>query len=103
MDNILHKEMKEHVLQQLKYDLNSTNSDSDTAHDDDDDNGQIKEKLIKVEPDMNIHNFDITKTSNSLVSDLILPEAVLADPPKQGKKRERSKKELEEEEREKMQ
>lgn len=100
MDNILEKNSEVNLrdLDQLKYDLNSTNSDSEEPHEDEDYSSiSMKEDFVKQE----------SKSYSMMCkmeTDLILPEVpITADAAKSGKKREKSKKEMEEEEREKMQ
>lgn len=99
MDNILEKS---EVLDQLKYDLNGTNSDSDPQQDDDD----FSNSQMHIKEETNIkREFDIGNVTR-MQTDLILPESLSSDTPTSKayhKKKERTKKELEEEEREKMQ
>ncbi|KAI4470671.1 transcription initiation factor tfiid subunit 11-related [Holotrichia oblita] len=122
MENILNKIESEEsanirALEQLQYDLNSANSDSEGNEDEDSRDAvlAIEENILKYD-DSNSErvgtfcsdNADISNNGNEikneiLDTDIILPEVSqhIAHHPE--KKRERSKKELEEEEREKMQ
>ncbi|KAB0796973.1 hypothetical protein PPYR_11034 [Photinus pyralis] len=101
MDNILNKEQG--VLDQLEYDLNCSNYDSDQGDDD------SREMSLAIEENMK-EEFDAEDTKvefyQKMETDIILPEAsqlyhVGAGDVK--KKEVKTKKELEEEEREKMQ
>lgn len=95
MDNILEKDSK--ILERFNYDLNNMNPDSDIAHDD---YFSRNENVVKQEnlDDIKDEKFDI-----KMDTDLILPETVTTEQPKSTKKKERTKREIEEEEREKMQ
>lgn len=125
MENILNKIEPEdtaniRALEQLHYDLNSTNSDSDIGNDDEDSRDAalaIEENILKYDSNnsdkmgtLSTDNMDIG-INHSLIkhehmdSDIILPEAFqsITYHRDRDKKREKSKRELEEEEREKMQ
>lgn len=108
MENILNKDA--HVLEQLKYDLNNANSDSDGGYEDDDSTEAalaIEENILKDEMIKNkrTEHFLPPIKSEKMDTDIILPEASLQILAKQNeiRKKEKSKKEMEEEEREKMQ
>ncbi|RZC32194.1 hypothetical protein BDFB_002342 [Asbolus verrucosus] len=117
MDNIFNKppEPNNKALDQLKYDLNGTNSDSD-AMDEDDDSRDVAlaiEENIKQEQQQiiqeNTNIYQITseihiKDENPyLESDIIMPEASQNNATPVKKKEIKTRKEMEEEEREKMQ
>ncbi|CAH0547494.1 unnamed protein product [Brassicogethes aeneus] len=108
MDNIMVKdEANERALEQLKYDLNSTNSDEDDEYND-------IPMIDEIKPDISDHDLSFSSQeskndeSMDLGHDLILPQASnsLAStslPPPKVKKEVKTKREIEEEEREKMQ
>lgn len=118
MESILNKIVSEdsaniRALEQLQYDLNSTNSDSDIGNDDEDSRDAalaIEENILKYE-DCNSEKVGTLSSDNATNSelkmdidtDIILPEASQNITIHREKKKEKSKKELEEEEREKMQ
>ncbi|KAF2881104.1 hypothetical protein ILUMI_25070 [Ignelater luminosus] len=107
MENILNKDA--HVLEQLKYDLNNTNSDSDGGYEDDDSTEAalaIEENILKDEfvRSKRTDHFLPPIKSEKIDTDIILPEASQSlAKQNEIRKREKSKKEMEEEEREKMQ
>lgn len=115
MDNILEKDCEANVraLEQLKYDLNSTNSDSDVPNDDENsrdglmavDSSYIKEEYEARDDDYkDFADYKSRCDDINMETDIILPQADQGDMSKiYNKKKEKSKKELEEEEREKMQ
>jgi len=114
MENILNKEPEQNALEQLKYDLNSTNSDSDGAYEDDDsreaalaiEENILKDVMTKAYESKSSENYlSRIKTEKMDTTDIILPEAsqTLLRQTDIKKKEIKSKKEMEEEEREKMQ
>lgn len=118
MESILNKIVSQdsaniRALEQLQYDLNSTNSDSDIGNDDEDSRDAalaIEENILKYE-DCNSEkvgtllsdNGTNSETKMDIDTDIILPEASQNITTHREKKKEKTKKELEEEEREKMQ
>lgn len=120
MENILNKIEESaniRALEQLQYDLNSANSDSDGNEDEDSRDAvlAIEENVLKYDDSISERvgtfcsdNADITNNGKGikteiLDTDIILPEVSQHVAHHREKKKERSKKELEEEEREKMQ
>ncbi|KAK9712522.1 hTAFII28-like protein conserved region [Popillia japonica] len=98
MENILNKIEESaniRALEQLQYDLNSANSDSDGNEDED-----SRDAVLAIEE--NVLKYD-DSISERVDTDIILPEVSQHVAHHREKKKERSKKELEEEEREKMQ
>ncbi|KRT84374.1 hypothetical protein AMK59_883 [Oryctes borbonicus] len=121
MENILNKIESEdsaniRALEQLQYDLNSANSDSDIGNEDEDSHDAalaIEENILKYDDSnseklgtLSADNHDIS-SGNELKTDIletiILPEISQSITHHRERKKEKSKKELEEEERERMQ
>jgi len=111
MEHILNKDQS--ALEQLKYDLNSANSDSDGGYDDDDSRDAalaIEENIMRNEGAKSYgkvpENYSsLIKSEKMDTSDIILPEAsqILQRQSSLLRKELKSKREMEEEEREKMQ
>ncbi|KAK9712523.1 hTAFII28-like protein conserved region [Popillia japonica] len=105
MENILNKIEESaniRALEQLQYDLNSANSDSDGNEDED-----SRDAVLAIEENVLKYDDSISERvgikTEILDTDIILPEVSQHVAHHREKKKERSKKELEEEEREKMQ
>ncbi|KAK4877407.1 hypothetical protein RN001_009913 [Aquatica leii] len=103
MENILNKD--QHVLEQLEYDLNCSNYDSDQGDDDSAETAlAIEESILKEEKLEDSKDFLHKIKIEKMDTDFILPEASQSHYNQSDlKKKEKTKKELEEEEREKMQ
>lgn len=93
MEHILNKES---ALEQLKYDLSVDNSDSEDE--------DAKEAALAIEENILREELERSIKSERMDSDIILPEASQSIHRQDPKKKEiKTKKEMEEEEREKMQ
>ena len=114
MENILNRDVIEdsanaRALEQLKYDLNSTNSDSDIDDDEDSRDADLSTEennrsAAHMRSDALGNDYGIGNSvkQEPMDGEIILPQA--SQPMNKEKKKEiKSKKELEEEEREKMQ
>lgn len=105
MDQILNKPNTSNI----KYELNATNSDSDGGYDDDDSRElalAIEENIVKQESSYNpseTGSLHTSLTKDIMDTDIILPQAAQNSKLADRRKEMKTRRELEEEEREKMQ